>query len=161
MVNTQMTSLWGGQKPPAQSFGGHIWAKGLFRTMPDFTEIKIYHHTGYSSVWGKVQVVSSMHLCISTARIRNTWASVVEKKIQKLVLLFVHRGMSYLKLFIFQLYPKYDRHCVSRKERLWDTKAMISMSKNHKWKKTASTTKAVKVLTNHLPLIAFLLTLEL
>lgn len=24
MVNTQMTSLWGGQKPPTQSFGGHI-----------------------------------------------------------------------------------------------------------------------------------------
>lgn len=47
--------------------------------MLDFVEIKINQHTRHSSIWGKVQVVSSVQLCISTARIGNTWASMVEK----------------------------------------------------------------------------------
>lgn len=93
MVKTQTTSLWSEQKPPMLSFVGHIWGKGLFRTMLDSTEIKIYHHTGCSSVSDKVQVASSMYLCIFPTKTVSIWAFAVGKKTKNLC---VHRGSVYI-----------------------------------------------------------------
>lgn len=69
--------------------------------------------------------------------------------------------MSYLQLFIFQLYTKYGRHCESEQEgeTLGHKDCGVPEQKPNVGK--APTTKAAEILTNHLPLIVFLLILEM
>lgn len=115
-----------------QSFGGYIRPKGLFGTMPDFIEIKIYHHTGYSSVWGEVKVVSSVHLCISTARIGNTWASVVEKNTETHPSVFPQGRVLFAVIYVSAVLKVWRALCkwAGRRgfgtERLWSPWAKIT-----------------------------------